>query len=95
VTRWTLERAKNGFSEVVRRALSHEPQLVVRGGREDESVVVLARSDYERLLVPKDLVTYLAESPLAKAVREGAFGDPETANPFARRRDTSRPVTLE
>lgn len=95
MTKWTLERAKNGFSEVVRRALAHEPQLVVRGGREDEAVVVLARSDYEQLMAPKDLVTYFAESPLAKAVAEGVFGDPYTAEPFARQRDTNRPVSLE
>ena len=43
--RWTLEKAKNGFSEVVRRALEHRPQLVTRGRRGQDAVVVIARED--------------------------------------------------
>ena len=40
---WTLERAKNQLSEVVRRALAHEPQLVTQNEREcpDRGVQVL------------------------------------------------------
>ena len=30
--------------------------------------------NYEQLVGPKDLITYFADSPLAKAVAEGAFG---------------------
>jgi prevent-host-death family protein len=33
VKTWTLEKAKNEFSEVVRRALAHQPQIVTRGRR--------------------------------------------------------------
>jgi prevent-host-death family protein len=43
---WHLADAKNRFSEVVNRALTRGPQLVLR--RRD-AVVVLARRDYERL----------------------------------------------
>ena len=54
---WTLEQAKNRFSEVVRRALAHEPQVVKRGGR--DGVVVVAQEDYERLVAPQGLVGFL------------------------------------
>lgn len=91
---WTLERAKNGFSEVVRRALGHRPQLVTRGGRGDDAVVVIARSDYELLVAPTNLVDFLAASPLAEAVAEGAFGEPSGADPFARVRDMGRATDL-
>jgi antitoxin Phd len=43
---WRLADAKNRFSEVVNRALTEGPQLVLR--RRD-AVVVLARREYERL----------------------------------------------
>lgn len=90
---WTLEKAKNGLSEVVRRALDHQPQIVVRGRREEDAVVVVARRDYERLVAPRDLVTFLQESPLAEAVADGAF-DALADDPFARPRDLGRDVAL-
>jgi prevent-host-death family protein len=43
---WRLAEAKNRFSEVVNRALTGTPQVVLR--RQD-AVVVLSRRDYERL----------------------------------------------
>lgn len=43
---WRLADAKNRFSELVNRALSGEPQVVVR--RRD-AVVVVARRDYQEL----------------------------------------------
>ena len=43
---WQLAEAKNRFSEVVNRALAEGPQFVYR---RKESVVVVARRDYERL----------------------------------------------
>ena len=43
---WHLADAKNRFSELVNRALSGEPQVVVR--RRD-AVVVVARRDYQEL----------------------------------------------
>jgi len=46
--RWGLQDAKNQFSKVVDAALHGEPQHVTRRGR--DAVVVVAASDYERLL---------------------------------------------
>jgi len=43
---WRLADAKNRFSELVNRALSGDPQLVVRRG---DAVVVVSRRDYEKL----------------------------------------------
>ena len=43
---WRLADAKNRFSEVVNRALTGDPQVVLR--RRD-AVVVVARRDYEKL----------------------------------------------
>ncbi|MBX6363715.1 MAG: type II toxin-antitoxin system Phd/YefM family antitoxin [Gemmatimonadetes bacterium] len=67
--RWKLEDAKNGFSEVVRRALAHEPQVVTRHGR--DAVVVINAEDYRRLTAPTDLVEFLRSSPLAEALASG------------------------
>jgi len=94
MTSWTLETAKNGFSEVVRRALAYEPQVVTRGARSEDAVVVIARSDYERLLAPHPLTEYLAASPLAKAVAEGAFGYDKDEVLFPRHRDFGRDIDL-
>lgn len=84
---WTLEKAKNGFSEVVRLALDHEPQLVTRGRSGAEAVVVVSREDYERLIAPTDLYNAMRQSPLGKAVAEGLF---EGLDPFPRRTEYSR-----
>jgi prevent-host-death family protein len=83
---WTLEKAKNQLSEVVRRALAHKPQIVTRGGR--DAVVVLAREDYESLIAPQNLVEFLRTSPLAEAIANNAL--PEGA--FDRPRDMGRDV---
>ncbi len=91
---WTLEKAKNGFSEVVRRALEHEPQLVTRGRRGEDAVVVIAKADYERLVAPQNLVDFLRSSPLAEAVAAGAFGDAPVLDPFDRPRDIGREIAL-
>ena len=92
MTPWTLEKAKNGFSEVVRRALAHEPQVVTRGARADDAVVVIARSDYDRLVSPRPLTEYLAASPLAKAVAEGVFKYDANGDLFPRDRDSGRDI---
>jgi prevent-host-death family protein len=84
---WTLEKAKNGFSEVVRLALDHEPQLVTRGRSGAEAVVVVSREDYERLIAPTDLYAALRRSPLARAVAEGLF---DAHDPFARATEYAR-----
>ena len=88
MTTWTLEKAKNQLSEVVRRALAHEPQLVTRGRH--DAVVVLAKEDYERLVAPSGIVDFLRNSPAAAAVAAGDL--PEDA--FERRRDLPRDIDL-
>jgi prevent-host-death family protein len=45
---WTLQDAKNRFSEVVDAALGGRPQEVTRRGK--PAVVVLSVADYTRLL---------------------------------------------
>lgn len=45
---WTLQDAKNHFSEVVEAALDGRPQEVTRRGK--PAVVVLAAADYARLV---------------------------------------------
>ena len=66
MTTWKLEDAKNGFSEVVRRAVAGEPQRVTRNGR--DAVVVLSAEAFDRLAVPAEpLAAFLRRSPLAAA----------------------------
>ena len=88
MTTWTLEKAKNQLSEVVRRALAHEPQLVTRGRH--DAVVVLAKEDYERLIAPSSIVDFLRNSPAAVAVA----ADELPENAFERRRDLPRDIDL-
>jgi len=85
VRTWKLEDAKNRFSEVVRRAAAHEPQLVTKNGR--LAAVVVGAEDYERLTTGRGTVQFLRESPLADAYAEGGLHIP-------RRRDPGRDVEL-
>jgi prevent-host-death family protein len=85
---WKLEHAKNQLSEVVRRALRHEPQFVTRGGQ--DAVVVISKDDYEQLVAPRDLVDFFRRSPLASALAEGAL----PADAFKRKRDLGRDIDL-
>ncbi len=89
---WTLEKAKNGFSEVVRRALRHEPQLVTRGRSGEDAVVVIAREDYERLIAPTNLADALRASPVSEAIAAGELGSDD---PFARAREFTSDVSFE
>jgi prevent-host-death family protein len=84
MTTWTLEKAKNQLSEVVRRALVHQPQLITSGPY--DAVVVLAREDYEGLIAPESMLSFLQNSPAAAAVAAGEL--PEDA--FERGRDLLR-----
>ena len=84
--RWTLQDAKNRFSELVRRVLAHGPQLVTRGraGTAEETVVVISMTDYQRLIGRTgSLLTFLQRSPLADIDLD-----------INRPRDTGRPVEL-
>ncbi|GEM90592.1 hypothetical protein ODE01S_20260 [Oceanithermus desulfurans NBRC 100063] len=60
---WSLQDAKNKFSELARRAEVEGPQFVTRHGR--EAVVVVSAAEFRRLTAPReDLVSFLAHSPL-------------------------------
>jgi antitoxin Phd len=61
---WPLQDAKARLSELIKRAQTAGPQEVsVRG---EPAVVVIAKTDYDRLVSPKpDLVSFLRQSPLA------------------------------
>jgi prevent-host-death family protein len=60
---WSLQDAKNRFSEVVNLALSEGPQVVTRRG--EEVVVVVARDEYAKLRMSgPSLVQFFRESPL-------------------------------
>lgn len=67
--RWTLQDAKNRFSELVRIVLADGPRLLTRG--QQDAVVVLAADEYERLTRPREsLLAFLQQSPLADAELE-------------------------
>lgn len=61
--RWQLQEAKAKLSEVVREAMLHGPQTIsIRG---EDSVVMLAVKDYERLIATKpSFVEFMRASPL-------------------------------
>lgn len=84
--RWTLQDAKNRFSELVRRVLSDGPQMVTRGraGEGQDSVVVVSMSEYQRLLGRAgSLLAFLQRSPLADVELD-----------LDRPRDTGRAIEL-
>lgn len=82
---WKLEDAKNSFSEVVRRAMAHQPQKVTRAGR--DAVVVISAEDYAELTGTQNLVDFLRNSPLAEAFRAGEID-------LTRQRDYGRDIDL-
>ena len=80
--RWSLQDAKNQFSELVRRVLAEGPQLVTRSGQ--DAVVVVTASEYERLTAPRQsLLTFLQASPLASVELD-----------FNRSSDSGRPIEI-
>jgi prevent-host-death family protein len=68
---WSIQDAKNHFSEVV-RAAEHEPQTVTRHG--DPAVVVIAADEYMRLReVQRIEAASFADHLLAMPNDDGAF----------------------
>ncbi len=58
---WKLADAKNRFSEVVRLALSGEPQRVER---RDDAVIIIDADEFERLKGKRpDFIQYLSDGP--------------------------------
>ncbi len=45
--RWQIRQAKQGFSQLVRRAVEEGPQVVTKHG--EDVVVVLSAKEYQRL----------------------------------------------
>ncbi|HZR00268.1 MAG TPA: type II toxin-antitoxin system Phd/YefM family antitoxin [Chloroflexota bacterium] len=59
---WQVQEAKQRFSELVRRALDEGPQVVSRRG--EDVVVVLAKSEFDRLKATKPgFKQFLLEGP--------------------------------
>lgn len=63
---WTVQDAKNRFSEVVEHALCDGPQTITRRGKET-AVMVSMHAFRELAGANGDLVRFLQESPLADA----------------------------
>lgn len=60
---WQLQDAKSKFSQLVEKAMHHEPQFVTKHG--NNAVVILSFDDYKKITKPDtDLVTFLRNSPL-------------------------------
>ena len=62
---WTVQDAKNRFSEVVEHALRDGPQTITRRGR--ETAVMVSVSTFRALSGAEgDLVRFFRKSPLAR-----------------------------
>ena len=81
-TLWTLQDAKNRFSEVVTHALQDGPQTITRRGK--ETAVLISVATFRTLSVGKDdLVRFFRKAPL-----NGEELD------LSRSRDTGREILL-
>lgn len=62
-TTWTLQDAKNSFSEVVEQALAQGPQTITRRGK--ETAVLISAQQFRALSGGKDsLLSFFRKSPL-------------------------------
>jgi len=60
---WSLQDAKNKFSQMVKEAQKTGPQVVTKRGI--ETVIVLSMNDFKKLTKPKtNLVEFFRKSPL-------------------------------
>lgn len=60
---WQLQDAKSKFSQLVDKAMRHEPQFVTKHG--NNAVVIISFEDYLKFTKPKDnLIDFLRSSPL-------------------------------
>jgi len=60
---WSLQDAKNKFSQMVKEAQKIGPQVVTKRGI--ETVIVISMNDYKKLIKPKtNLVQFFRKSPL-------------------------------
>ena len=76
---WTLQDAKNKFSEVVERARTQGPQHVTKRGK--DAVVILSAEEWSRLKSQgSTLADFFLSSPLADSGLELAR-DPSPVRP--------------
>ena len=60
---WSLQDAKNKFSEVVKEAQKEGPQVVTKRGI--EVIIILSMEDYKKLTKPQtNIVEFFRKSPL-------------------------------
>jgi prevent-host-death family protein len=60
---WQLQEAKSKFSQLVDKAMKHEPQIVTKHG--NQAVVILSVEDYKKMIAPKtSLLDFFDLSPL-------------------------------
>jgi len=60
---WQLQEAKSKFSQLVDKAMKHEPQIITKHG--DEAVVILSIEDYQKMIAPDmNLLDFFDQSPL-------------------------------
>lgn len=60
---WQIQKAKNHFSELIRKALEKGPQAITRHGRPE--AVLLSMRDYKKLMkTQKPLTEFFHKSPL-------------------------------
>ncbi|MBF0620343.1 MAG: type II toxin-antitoxin system Phd/YefM family antitoxin [Magnetococcales bacterium] len=61
---WQLQTAKARFSEVVKQAASHGPQVITVRGKAE--AVLLSKEAFDKMVKPKPLLTdFIRNSPLA------------------------------
>ena len=79
---WSLQDAKNKFSQVVEDAQKDGPQIITKRGV--EAVIVLSIADYKRLTKPEtNIVDFFRQSPLYRIALD-----------LERNKEPSRKVTL-
>jgi antitoxin Phd len=70
-----LQEAKNRFSEIVDKALTHGPQTVTRHGR--EVVVIVSAEEFRRMKRPKGSLLERLQVPAKYAVELDISRSPE------------------
>lgn len=80
---WQLQQAKNGFSQLIKEAISGAPQHVTLHGK--PAAVVVSAEEYERL-------TRRTKGKLSTALLRPEIGAEDID--FARDRDTGRDTVL-
>ena len=79
---WQLQEAKAKFSEVVKEAVEHGPQIITKHGV--ETVLLISVKDYRKVNQNKiKLSTFFKESPLKNIEAD-----------FSRKKDLPRDVEL-